>query len=71
MLQYFHVIKSKKNFIINAFVISTKKAPTRGSTKNAFGEAPNFSVTAVIFAIAVGVAPNPKPANPADITAAS
>ena len=57
--------------MINAFDMSTKKAPIRGTTRNAFGDAPNFFVTAVIFAIAVGVAPNPKPAYPADITAAS
>lgn len=48
-----------------------KNAPTRGTTKNALGDAPNFFVIAVILAIAVGVAPNPNPAYPADITAAS
>ena len=41
--------------------MSMKNAPTRGTTTNAFGDAPNLAVTAVMLAIAVGVAPRPNP----------
>jgi hypothetical protein len=34
--------------------MSMKNAPTRGTTTKALAEAPNFSVTAVMLAIAVG-----------------
>ena len=57
--------------MIRALAISIKKAPTNGTIIKAWGDAPKFSVTAVILAIAVGVAPNASPEYPAEITAAS
>ena len=57
--------------MIMALDISIKKAPTNGMIMKAFGDAPNFFVTADMLAIAVGVAPRPRPAKPAEITAAS
>ena len=53
-----------------ALVMSTKKAPTRGRMMNAVGAGPWDLVTAVILAIAVGVAPREKPAKPALSTVA-
>ena len=50
--------------------MSTKKAPTSGRIIKAVGAGPWVLVTAVMFAIAVGVAPNENPANPALNTAA-
>ena len=60
----------RKNWITKAFVMSTKKAPTRGRIINAVGAGPCDFVTAAILAIAVGVAPREKPAKPALKTAA-
>ena len=57
-----HQRRSSINWIIKALAISIKKAPTSGTTMNAFGDAPNFLVTAVMLAIAVGVAPIASPA---------
>ena len=51
--------------------MSIKKAPTNGMMIKALGEAPYFLVTAVMFTIAVGVAPSVSPANPLAITEAS
>ena len=56
--------------MINALLISTKNAPTKGNMINAVGAGPCALVTAVIFAIAVGVAPRANPPNPALKTAA-
>ena len=56
--------------MIKAFARSTKNADTSGSTINASGLGPKCLVTALILAIAVGVAPSVKPAKPADKTAA-
>ncbi|SEI25705.1 hypothetical protein SAMN05192544_106117 [Paraburkholderia hospita] len=44
-----------------AFAISMKNAPTIGTTRKARWDGPNRSVMACMFAIAVGVAPGPKP----------
>ncbi len=49
-----------------AFKISMKKAPTSGTTRKAFGDGPKRLVTASMLAIAMGVAPRPRPTNPAD-----
>ena len=48
-----------------AFNMSMKNAPTSGTTRNATWETPCRCVMAVMFAMAVGVAPRPKPMNPA------
>lgn len=53
-----------------ALVTSTKNADTSGKIMKAVGAGPLALVTAVIFAMAVGVAPNAKPPNPALRTAA-
>ena len=50
--------------------MSMKKAPTAATAKKASGAIPYFAQTASIFAIALGVAPRPKPACPAVMTAA-
>ena len=50
--------------------MSRKNAPTSGTTMNATCDAPWRCVTAVMFAIAVGVAPRPNPISPAQMTAA-
>ena len=55
-------IKSRKKPMMRAFEISIKKAPTKGMTRKAIGDAPNFCVIASILAMAVGVAPKPRPA---------
>ena len=55
--------------MIKALVISTKNAPTKGNMIKAVGAGPCDFVTAVIFAMAVGVAPNENPAKPALRTA--
>ena len=55
--------------MINAFARSTKNAETKGNTTNAKGAGPYRFVTDDMFAMAVGVAPNAKPANPALRTA--
>ena len=57
--------------IAEAFVKSIKKAPTIGTTKNAFAAYPYLEDTACMFTSALGVAPKPKPINPAAITTAS
>ena len=44
--------------------MSMKNAPTSGTMRNATCEGPWRWVTAVMFAIAVGVAPRPKPMKP-------
>ena len=62
--------KDSAKRITNEFVISTKKAATKGKIMNAKGAGPCDFVTAVMFAIAVGVAPKAKPPNPALSTAA-
>ena len=51
--------------------MSTKKPDTSGTTMKARGAGPYFWATAYMLAIAVGVAPREKPANPEQITAAS
>jgi hypothetical protein len=61
----------KKNGISTALSKSMKNADTSGNTMNALGDGPNFWVTAVMLAIAVGVEPSVKPLKPAAITAAS
>ena len=50
--------------IIGSAKRSIKNAPTKGTIKKAFGEGPNFFVTASILAIAFGVAPRPWRAFP-------
>lgn len=50
---------------------SIKNAPTIGTIKNALRDGPKRFTTADMLAIAFGVAPNPCPAKPATITAAS
>lgn len=50
--------------------MSTKKAPTKGRIMKAVGAGPSDLMTAVMLAIAVGVAPREKPAKPALSTAA-
>ncbi len=62
---------ARNNRMTTVFSRSMKNAPTSGTTRNATCEAPWRWVTAVMFAIAVGVAPSPKPMKPALITAAS
>ena len=57
--------------IIGSAKRSIKNAPTKGTIKKAFGEGPNFFVTASILAIAFGVAPRPWPKKPPVIIAAS
>src|SRR5258706_7237056 len=44
-----------------ALEMSTKNAPTSGTTRNERGEAPYFLVVAVMMAMAVGVAPRASP----------
>jgi len=61
----------KNYFIYNALTKSIKNALTSGTTINALCAPPYFVVTAVIFAIAVGVDPSDIPPNPEIITAAS
>lgn len=53
-----------------AFAGSTKKAETSGSTTKAMGEGPKRLATAVMLAMAVGVAPMPNPTKPEESTAA-
>ena len=60
-----------KNVIVKLFKKSANILPTIGTSKNAFTEGNYFSVTACIFAMALGVAPIPKPQLPAAKTAAS
>ena len=60
-----------KNLITRAFSRSIKKAPTSGMTRKALKDGPYLPVIALMLAIATGVAPIPKPQNPATITAAS
>lgn len=62
---------ARNSLIMTAFAISMKNAPTSGTMRNATCEGPCRWVTAVMLAIAVGVAPRPKPMKPADTTAAS
>ena len=57
--------------IANALAMSMKKAETSGRMMNARAQAPWSLVTAVILAMAVGVAPRLIPVKPAAITAAS
>ena len=59
------------NPIARAFAMSMKKAETKGRIMNALAQEPWSFVTAVILAIAVGVAPRLIPVKPAEITAAS
>src|SRR4030095_336098 len=44
-----------------ALAISTKNAPTSGTTRNERGEAPYFLVVAVMMGMGVGVAPRAIP----------
>ena len=53
--------RARKPWITSAFAKSMKKAPMSGTTRNAWGEGPWRCVTASMFAMAVGVAPIPKP----------
>ena len=57
--------------IAAAFARSMKNAETNGKMMKAVGAAPCVFVTAVILAMAVGVAPSAIPPKPAVITAAS
>jgi len=54
-------ILSRKKWMIITLVISIKNAPTNGTTRNALCDPPNLLVIAVMLAIAVGVAPKPRP----------
>ena len=56
--------------IMKALATSTKNAATNGRMINAVGAGPWVLVTAVMFAMAVGVAPIANPPNPALNTAA-
>lgn len=56
--------------MVNALIMSMKNADTSGRIMNAIGAGPWAFVTAVMLAIAVGVAPRLMPLKPADITAA-
>lgn len=60
-----------KKVIIEALTKSINKLPTIGRIKKARGAGPNLCAKAFILAMALGVAPIPKPHRPADITAAS
>lgn len=60
-----------KNVITNELTILINKEPTKGTMKNALGEAPYLLSTDCMFAIAVGTAPNPNPQCPTAIIAAS
>lgn len=51
----------KYSLITSALTISIKNAPTIGTTGNAMCDGPKRSVIACMLAIAVGVAPRPKP----------
>ncbi len=57
--------------IIVALTGSMIKDPMRGMTKKAVGAGPKISVIAVMLAMALGVAPKPKPQTPLVMTAAS
>ena len=59
------------NPIASAFAMSIKKAETSGRIMNARAQAPWSFVTAVMLAMAVGVAPRLMPVKPAEITAVS
>ena len=50
---------------------STNKLPTNGTMKNALGAAPERSARAFMLAMALGVAPIPKPQKALVIAAAS
>src|SRR5689334_2114667 len=56
--------------IAMALAISMKNADTSGKMMNACAQAPCSLVTAVMLAMAVGVAPRLMPVKPAEITAA-
>ena len=58
-------------WIVIALAMSTKNAPTSGTTMNDRGLAPCALVIAVMTAIAVGVAPMDRPKYPEVETAAS
>ena len=66
-LAAFHLTKSP---IATAFAMSIKKADTSGRIMKAVGAAPCTFETAVMLAMAVGVAPRAMPENPEAITAA-
>jgi hypothetical protein len=65
------VRQRRKKPMTKALAMSMKKADTSGRIMNAIGAAPCTLVTAVMLAIAVGVAPRLMPLKPAEITAAS
>ena len=54
-----------------AFAMSTKNPETSGTIMNARCAWPYFLATAVMLAMAVGVAPSEMPAKPEQMTAAS
>ena len=56
--------------IVKLFKKSANILPIIGTSKYAFTDGTYFSVSACIFAIALGVAPIPKPQVPAASTAA-
>ena len=60
-----------KKVIVKLFKKSANILPIIGTSKYAFTDGTYFSVSACIFAIALGVAPIPKPQVPAASTAAS
>jgi hypothetical protein len=59
-----------KRPMTRALAMSIKKADTSGRMMKAVGAAPCTFVTAVMLAMAVGVAPRLMPLKPAEITAA-
>ena len=63
--------KLAKSVMSDALKKSMKSAPTSGTIMKETGEGPNFFVMACMLATALGVAPIPKPQNPALIVAAS
>ena len=60
-----------KNVTTKLFKKSANKLPTNGTNRYALTDGSYFSHNACIFAMALGVAPIPKPHTPEDKTAAS
>lgn len=53
--------RARNSLITTALMMSMKKAPTMGTTRKARWEGPKRWVMACMLAMAVGVAPRPKP----------
>ena len=66
-----YISKIRNKLIIRAFVISIRKAETKGTITNALYAVPYLRVIADMLAIAVGVAPSDMPPNPEHTTADS